>query len=155
MHTFMCILYSRFSVSSPVPTLHIAIILVIIIGTVGTRVPYTTARSTGHNVWILVLLLVSAGVWHCVECMQYHYVCTIYSICTIVLCNMFVLLCNMLVLWAAVVAYRIQMSFCTLFHDIALCKSSPCWECIVELSNMALVLPSIPLFVCSLLGVHL
>ena len=86
-----------------------------------------------------MLLLVSAGVWHCVECMQYHYVCTIYSICTIVLCNMFVLLCKMLVLWAAVVAYRIQMSFCTLFHVIALCKSSPCWECIVELSNMALI----------------
>ena len=101
-----------------------------------------------------MLLLVSAGVWHCVECMQYHYVCTVYSICTIVLCNMFVLLCKMLVLWAAVVAYRIQMSFCTLFHDIALCKSSPCWEGIVELSNVALVLPSIPLYVCSLLGVH-
>ena len=148
MHAY--ILYSRLSVSSPV---HIAIILVIIIGTVGTRVPYTIARSTGRHVWILVLLLVSAGVWHCVECMQYHYVCTIYSICTIVLCNMFVLLCKMLVLWAAVVAYRIQMS--SLFHDIALCKSSPCWECIVELSNMALVLPSVPLFVCSLLGVHL
>ena len=48
MHAY--ILYSRLSVSSPVHTLHIAIILVIIIGTVGTHVPYTIARSTGHNV---------------------------------------------------------------------------------------------------------
>ena len=51
---------------------------------------------------------------------------------------MFVLLCKMLVLWAAVVAYRIQMGFCTLFHDITLCKSSPCWEGIVELSNISI-----------------
>ena len=67
MHTFMhiiiytqmhaCMLHSRFSVSSTVPTLHIAITHLIIIGTVETRVPYAIAMQKSYE------LLLS-----CVQC---------------------------------------------------------------------------------------
>ena len=52
-----CMLHSRFSVSSTVPTLHIAITHLIIIGTVETRVPYAIAMQKSYE------LLLS-----CVQC---------------------------------------------------------------------------------------